>query len=458
MNDKHRSLQMSGVYLLAILYLGVLPTQVAAEHLQTFVDRWNTLRNKVDNKGLTLETVNTIDLLGTASGGVRNRTAVFGDLDLLLTIDAEKLVGWREATFFVYGLGIYGDGGGDDIGEAQTISSIAAPNDFRLFEAWYQQNFLDERFSILAGLYDITSEFYVVRSASELFVNSSFGTGPILASAGLNGVSTFPFTTSLSLRGQAVLTDNLTLRAVVADGVPGDPGDIHGTQVTLDSKDGILVTTELAYYLDEQHGEAHASDVVPAERPRRLLFRRLGRAAELDYRAKYAIGFWALTTELEDLNDRDINGNPVKQDGTYGLYGLAEHRVYREPGQVGDLDQGLILFLQAGYGDSQVNRFSRYFGGGLVYRGLFPGRDQDETGFGFAIARNGTDYKSAQRTAGLPVNNEEVALELTHSLVVTQSFIIQPDIQYIINPGTDPSIQNAFVIGARLELNLNWFR
>ena len=148
----------------------------------------------------------------------------------------------------------------------------------------------------------------------------------------------------------------------------------------------------------------------------------------------------------------------MRRDGTHGVYGLAEHRVYREPEQVGDLDQGLTLFLQIGYADPTVNRFSQYFGGGLVYNGLLPGRDRDETGFGFAIARNGKDFKSAQRAAGLPVHNEEVALELTHAFVVTRSFIVQPDIQYIVNPGTAPSIRNAFVIGARLEVNLNWFK
>ncbi len=457
MNVTRRALRMSGACLLVILHGAVFPSLTTAEHLQAFVDRWNTLRETVDNQGLTLETVNTNDILINASGGLRNRTAFFGDLDLLLTVDAEKLAGWRDATFFVYGLGLYGDGGGADIREQQTISSIAAPNSWRLFEAWYQQNLLDGQVSFLGGLYDITSEFDVIRASSELFVNSSFGTNPEFASIGRNGLSTFPFS-SLGLRGQVVLTPDLTLRAVIADGVPGDPGDTDGTDVILKSEDGILVVTELAYYLDEQHGEAHAPESVQGERPRRLLFRRIGRAAELDYRAKYAIGVWALTTELDDLNDQDINGNPVRRDGTHGLYGLAEHRVYREPDQVGDLDQGLILFLQVGYADPKVNRFSNYFGGGLVYRGLFPGRDQDETGFGFAIARNGTDYKSGQRAAGVPVHNEEVALELTHSLVVTQSFIIQPDIQYIINPGTDPSIPDAFVIGARLELNLNWFK
>lgn len=456
MNGNRHGIRLVGVCLLAILTLVVLPVRAAGEHLQAFVDRWNTLRNTVDDHGVTLETVNTLDILTNAAGGLRNRTSVAGDLDLLLTVDAEKLAGWSDGTFFVYGLGIYGEDPSRDIGDAQTASSIAAPSTWRLFEAWYQQNLLGGRISLLAGLYDATSEFDVIRAASELFVNSSFGTNPEYASLGRNGASTFPFT-ALGLRGQATLTDNLTLRAVVSDGVPGDPGDPNGTDIILQSEDGILVTTELAYYLEEQYPEVHPPGAPLAERPRRLLFRRVGRAAELDYRAKYALGVWVLTTELEDLNDQDINGNPVRRDGTHGLYGLLEHRVYREPEQVGDLDQGLVLFLQLGYADPKVNRFSQYFGGGLVYRGLFPGRERDETGFGFAIARNGTDFKSAQRAAGLPVDNEEVALELTHALFLTPSIILQPDFQYVINPGTDPSIGDAFVIGARVELNLNWF-
>lgn len=456
MNGNHRALRASGLCLLGLLHFMALATETAAEHIQAFVDRWNVLRSQVDNRGLTLETVNTTDILTNASGGLRNRTGIAGDVDLLLTVDAGKLAGWGDSTFFVYGLGLYGEDPSGDIGDAQTVSSIAAPSTWRLFEAWYQRNLLDGRISLLAGLYDITSEFDVIRASSELFVNSSFGTNPEFASLGRNGLSTFPFT-ALGLRGQMALTDHLTLRAVVADGVPGDPDDPNGTDIILKSEDGILVTTEVAYYLEEEHEEVHGARAGLGERPRRLLFRRIGRAAELDYRAKYAIGVWGLTTELDDLDDRDANGNPVSRDGTYGLYGVAEHRVYLEPDQVGDLDQGLTLFLQVGYADPRVNRFSQYFGGGLVYNGLFPGRDRDETGFGFAIARNGKDYKDAQRAAGLPVNNEEVALELTHALVLTRSFILQPDIQYIINPGTDPAIRNAFVIGARLELSLNWF-
>ena len=237
MSVNRRALGVSGACLLALFHLAVLPTEGTAEHLQAFFDRWNTLRKEVDNQGLTLETVNTTDILTNASGGLRNRTAIAGDLDLLLTVDAERLAGWPDATFFVYGLGLYGEDPSRDIGDAQTVSSIAAPTTWRLFEAWYQQNFLADRVSVLGGLYDITSEFNVIRASSELFVNSSFGTNPEFASLGRNGLSTFPFT-ALGLRGQVALKDNLTLRAVVADGVPGDPGDPNGTDLILKSEDG----------------------------------------------------------------------------------------------------------------------------------------------------------------------------------------------------------------------------
>ena len=95
---------------------------------------------------------------------------------------------------------------------------------WKLFEAWYQQNLFQEQFSVLAGLYDVSSEFDVISSASELFVNSSFGTNPTFAFSGKNGPSIFP-NVSLGFRAQAKLTENVTLRAVVADGVPGDPPD-----------------------------------------------------------------------------------------------------------------------------------------------------------------------------------------------------------------------------------------
>ena len=373
-------------------------------------------------------------------------------MDLLLTLNGERLVGWNDATFFLYGLGVYGDDPSRNIGDAQTVSNIAASNDWKLFEAWYQQNFFQDRVSLLAGLYDVTSEFDVIRSSSELFLNSSFGTGPEFASSGRNGPSTFP-ATSLAFRAQAIISDKLAFRAVIADGVPGDPNAPGGTQVILDKADGVLFATELAFY-DLREKKKHDPQVILKQRPFRLAFQRVGRAAPMVYQGKYALGIWGYSTDLNDLSDVDDLGRPAKRDMTYGMYGLAEQIVYHEPQ---DREQNLTLFARIGFADPAVNRFSQYYGGGFVYRGLIPSRDKDEIGIGIAAALNGSHFERAQRTVGIAVDDAEIALEMAYSIHISPEMIIQPDIQYIINPDTNPAIRDAFVVGARLEVNLSWF-
>jgi porin len=395
-----------------------------------------------------------VDVLSNVSGGIRQKTAVTGDLDLLLTIDTKKLVsGWNNGTLFVYGLGTYGNDPSKHVGDVQAVSSIAAPGTWKLFEAWYQQNFF-KRFSLLAGLYDVTSEFDVIASSSALFLNGSFGTGAEYAGSGQNRLSTFP-TTSLGIRGQAIVSDHLMLRAVIADGRPGNPDDPDGTHILLHKTDGVFGTIELAYYEFRPADIFDTKQEILNEKRRRLTFRRVGRAAPLGYEGKVAIGLWGYTTSFDHLSKTDSSGDPLKRDDTYGIYGLAEYAVYHEKG---DTDQELILFLRAGVADPTVNRFSQYYGGGLVYTGLFPGRNDDQTGIGVEAALNGNHFMRSQRETGQPVEKTEISFEFTHSIYVNRNFIVQPDVQYILNPGTVPGRNNALVLGARLEVNFNWFR
>jgi len=79
---------------------------------------------------------------------------------------------------FVYGL--FNHGGFPSatvIGDLQTASDIeASRNQFIVQEAWNQQKCMDGRISVLAGLYDLSSEFYL-SDYGALFFNSSFGIG-----------------------------------------------------------------------------------------------------------------------------------------------------------------------------------------------------------------------------------------------------------------------------------------
>ena len=120
--------------------------------------------------------------------------------------------------------------------------------------------------------------------------------------------------------------------------------------------------------------------------------------------------------------------------------------------------QGLTIYARAGMADPRVNRFKNFLNSGLVYTGLIPGRKYDQAGFGVATSWSSSHFEESQHNAGKPVSNTTIAMEWTYAATLTPSVIFQPDLQYIINPGSNPSIKNAIVAGFRLELHMNWFK
>ena len=89
----------------------------------------------------------------------------------------------------------------------------------------------------------------------------------------------------------------------------------------------------------------------------------------------------------------------------------------------------------------------------MVYTGAFKGRDEGKLGLGVTGAHNGSQFKAASLNSGTPVDIAETTFELTYSDKITQWLSVQPDIQYIINPGTDKALDNALVLGTRFTIN-----
>jgi porin len=91
------------------------------------------------------------------------------------------------------------------------------------------------------------------------------------------------------------------------------------------------------------------------------------------------------------------------------------------------------------------------------------GRDNDTVGFGFGLTHASgsvADYDEdlSQFTGSpVPVRGSETFFELTYQAQVTPWWTVQPDLQYIVNPGgglsspLDPGqkIGNEFVLGLR---------
>src|SRR5260370_745602 len=98
-------------------------------------------------------------------GGARDGGSYSGNLNLQLTVDGASLWGWKDTLLYFDALWIHGGQPSNFAGDAQGVSNISAPSAVKLYEAWVQKNILDNQFSVLAGLYDLNTEFYHLQSA-----------------------------------------------------------------------------------------------------------------------------------------------------------------------------------------------------------------------------------------------------------------------------------------------------
>jgi carbohydrate-selective porin OprB len=64
-----------------------------------------------------------------------------------------------------------------------------------------------------------------------------------------------------------------------------------------------------------------------------------------------------------------------------------------------------------------------------------------------------TSYMSSQRMQGFPVTSAEKTIEITYLTQLTKRLAVQPDLQYVIHPGTDPTIPNALAFQLRFEIS-----
>jgi porin len=400
-------------------------------------EAWDRLRNQLSNYGVEFGIRYDGEGFADMSGGLRRGGTYLGNLNLQLTLDAQRLVGWPDATVFLYGLGIHGGHpSGHFVGDAQGVSNIEAPAKWKLEEGWIQQNLFGNRLSALFGRYDLNSEFYRLQSAS-LFLNSSFGIGPEFSQSGQNGPSIFPFT---SVGGRFALkpVQEIVFRTAVLDGVPVERP--NGAQQVFAKGDGALIVTEAAYLYRP----------VGSEQPRTREF-RIGRNCCGTYTGKLALGGWYYSATFDDLTRVRPDGQPARHHGSGGLYALGDWTIYQD---AEDTDRQVSLFGQLGIGDRRVNRFAYYTGGGLAFSGFIPPRKQDEFGIAVAGARNGTPFIDAQRDQGIAQRRSEVTIELTYLAQFGAHVAVQPDLQFVINPNTDPRIKNAVAFILRFELSL----
>jgi porin len=372
-------------------------------------------------------------LQSNVAGGSRRGTTYGGAAALQLTLVLDRLVPWRGAQIFVFLLDTHGGMPTDLVGSLQAVSGIEAPPGLRLEELWVQQNAFANRLSVLAGRYDVNTEFYRLQSAA-LFVHSSLGIGPEFAQSGVAGPSTFPYT-AIGARADFKPSTNVVWRAAVINGAPVDR--TGGGARLFARGDGALLVGEAAV-LDR-------ADNTEMPRDRRF---QIGRGVVRTYSRKVALGVWHYTASFPDLSATLPGGAPVQRRGSTGAYLIADQSLWTAPRGEPRI---LMGFAQLGLGDSRVNRVGRYIGGGLTLTDPLPRRAQDQLGLAVAVAFLGSHYKATLTPASATVASE-AAVELTYLVALRAWLSVQPDLQFIVSPGGSRAARNALVPGLRISL------
>jgi porin len=151
----------------------------------------------------------------------------------------------------------------------------------------------------------------------------------------------------------------------------------------------------------------------------------------------------------------DIAGQPRETvHGRYGFYVLGDQVLARwgDPAQKRHVG-GFAAFVCAP--DERVNQMPYFFDAGLVAYGFLPSRTRDFAAFGAVYGSYSSDLRRAEELQAVidpsvGVQSREVTIELNYGCNLRPGMLVQPSLQYIVNPGGDKSTRNALALGINL--------
>lgn len=378
---------------------------------------WKGFRNKIAKVGLSLGLTYGAEPSYNFTGGIEKTGTYMGKALLSIDEDLSKLLNWNGGSLHVGIQGTHGKGPSAYVGDTQVTSNIDALPTLRFYEAWFQQSVLDDTSSFRIGMYDFNSEFYVTETAL-VFLNSSFGIGVEASQSPVNGSmspSVFP-APSVGGRFRVNAGKNTYFLLGILDGVPGDPNDAFGTKVYFNKADGLFLPAEFGF----TWGREDNSTVLPG---------------------KFLFGAWAYTQAVNTIQPQE--NDAIEKAVSHGFYTSFEQTVVNY----------FSLFLRYGMASKDVNQIASNLSAGIVFSKVLPFWDNDQLGFGISTAFNGADYLESQEAAGTPSDSSETAFEVLYRFEVVPGFSLQPDLQYVMNPGTDPTLEDAFVGALRADFD-----
>jgi porin len=406
-------------------------------------------------KGLNFGATWIGDNIGNATGGTARGAIHFGRLDLSVDGDLEKLAGWTGARFYANTFVLYGRGlSRNYVHNLATISEIEALPETRLYNAYFEQSFYNNKLTIRIGQQAADVEFFDSET-DDLFINGTFG-WPAIKASNLPAGGPAPPIAVPGIRVKAELSDQITVFGAIFNGNAARPGegdpqlrDNHGLAFRLNDPPWLVGQVRLNYDIDIG-GRPLAGNFTP--------------------------GAWVHTGQFDDqrftaqglsIADPSGTGIAAKLRGNFGIFAVVEQTLYRPPAVTGKVVSaslpGVTAFGRIAYSPPDRNLIDLYIDGGVGFVGFTPGRPLDRFGIAVAYMRISNADRNLDRDTRFfsgppsPVRSNEALLEIIYEAHIKPGWLMAPYFQYVARPSggipnpNDPSgisrIGNAAVFG-----------
>jgi porin len=396
---------------------------------QYMLGDWGGTRTALEKEGVSFDFNDIGDFLTDVSGSQTHHATYFGRLRLSSDIDFNKLSGF-DGEFFASAIYQYGRNLSGDYLHVNTLtSSIAGEESVRIDQLWYKQGLFDHKMTIQVGQIAPVNEFGATDFFDILF-NDELGYAP---NALFNTKN--PFSPA---------------------GKPGVVlwGDLSDVTPGLYVQAGAFTAYDNPYRPDS-NGVYYKDDF------------------DHGWSAAAEIGYKEQNTIYPGVYKLGVTGNPDVRytnpatgqlyHGDYNIYTTVEKTVYHpemtaaaDPKDMKSLKEtvdpkkGLDLLFEFVGAPGDRNALDYEFTMGARYTGLIACRPTDKVGAGLIYSDNGNAYSDAyENTTGRGDLGGETTLELDYQYNPSPWLSIQPDIQYIFDPGGDSSRSDICVLGLR---------
>jgi porin len=352
-------------------------------------DGWWGERQRLEQKGISLNAQLVLEGFGNAQGGVDTGFVGASTFDLNLSLDTEKAFDWKGGKFYVDLEDHAGRDPSQDLtGDLQIFDKLNSPPYLQIFELWYEQKLFDDQLRIKLGKVDANTEFAVIDNGLT-FLNASTQVSPTIT----------PF--------------------------PTTPDPMPGANVFF-TPGKVWYASFGAFYANrsDTFGDftGHPQSIQPTEYGTLFIGEtgvRWQQAPLWDAGGNLKVGVWGHNGTFTRLD-----GSP--QNGSGGYYGIFNQTLWQPAGET-EQGRNLGAFVEGGQTQSSVSVINWNLAGGLAWTGPFAARPADILGFS-------ANYAHLSQQAELP-HSYELALESLYSVQLTKWLTLLPDFQFIIHPG-----------------------